>query len=86
MPPIVIAAVVTAVGGLATSLATQPSMPEMPKPEGPPAPDPLIAEREANRRRRQTRKYGRGSTLTSGSPMGIVNDPGSSARVLTGGS
>lgn len=80
--PMFLAAILPAI----ISAATQPSMPEMPKPEGPPAPDPLVAEREANRRRQQTRKYGRGSTLTSGSPMGIVNDPGSSAKVLTGGS
>jgi hypothetical protein len=80
--PIFLAAILPAV----IAAATQPSMPEMPKPEGPPAPDPLIAEREANRRRRRTRKYGRGSTLTSGSPLGIVDDPGSSAKVLTGGS
>ena len=83
MPAVVIAAAISAVGSLTTSLATQPSEPEMPKMEEP-AVAAGVAEREANKRRKQVATQGRGSTLLSGSPMGLPGTAKTSANTLTG--
>ena len=82
MPPALIAAVAT-VASTAITVATQPSMPDIPKPEKPSL-APGVAEREANKRRASMRREGRGSTLLSGSPLGIETPANTSAKKLTG--
>ena len=83
MPPVVLAAVITSVASVATSLATQPSAPQIPKMEEP-AVAAGVSEREADKRRRQVATHGRGSTLLSGSPMGLPGAAKTSANTLTG--
>ncbi len=83
MPAVVIAAAISAVGSVATSLATQPSAPQIPKMEEP-AIAAGVSEREADKRRRQVATHGRGSTLLSGSPMGLPGEAKTSANTLTG--
>ena len=77
------ALVVSTIASTATSLATQPKMPDIPKPELP-SMAPGVAEREANKRRASTRREGRGSTILSGTPLGIQKPANTSAKYLTG--
>ena len=62
---------------------TQPSAPQIPKMEEP-AVAAGVSEREADKRRRQVATHGRGSTLLSGSPMGLPGEAKTSANTLTG--
>ncbi len=78
MPQLVLAIIPAVIAA-----ATQPSEPEMPKMEEP-AVAAGVAEREANKRRKQVATQGRGSTLLSGSPMGLPGTAKTSANTLTG--
>ena len=83
MPDIAIAAAISSIGSMAVGMMTQPDMPTPPVPEQP-AMAAGVAEREANKRRQSASKYGRGSTLLSGSPLGIQKPANTSAKYLTG--